>query len=1023
MKRIGYIFLLSVSALAVSCIKDPAIDDMRTGNDGIEALLTLNLPGGGFDVVTRALTADDEHKIVEVDVLVFRDNGSEKVFYERRQATLINGTAASKSFKLTVTPSADPLQFVAFANVRDIIDGLTLNTTLTRAQVLDMIVWAMNGSDKWNSAAGTYDPLPMWGETSFSVRTDASSIVESIRLLRAHARIDVTDAADNFTMSWVRLYNSSMKGRLAPSDGNWNAATGKVISVSLPSGGRGVNSFLQYPISGNSLVRDIYAFEAPASTGNTDQSAPCLVVAGSWNGEETSYYRIDFFNQSTSAYLPLLRNHLYEVEITSVFGRGYPTAAEALAAGFTNLTATTHEHDDGGVGSVVWDGRDMLAMSQTSFTLYPEEITLDVGILTNYSGGWSAVANADCAGWLAVVVGTGTGVKDVESTLELKVEENDTMSDRTGTVTVTAGRLKQTITVVQKFENLIALEVSDVELVFPAKTSESRQLRIEWDPRNRDCGLELVAVDGYTAVDVAIPANISDQGLSSETGAYILTMQPAAVTLTIFTERRSILRVTATNAEGQRITKDVLLRQFDYAIAYSGRQEVYNQGTTYFMRIRANDRWEIVIPNNTVLDGTITYTGEPTITGEEISFTTTRNIGQSVRLQFQLVNDPSVYASLVVKLNENTPNSYIVHPEMGINYVDIPIKKAFQVWRTDRDLVTELDATVANWGAELLWQDEQNLIPSTTPPTLYGTTEDNAYIRVTTNNAGREGNAVVAFTIGTGADRIKWSWHIWVLKRDNDPRNNTYTQPRNGTIIMDRNLGATTNFEPEDSDDVRSFGLLYQWGRKDPMPGARTTSSTTYDSKYIYNINNVRLTEGVNYLNHTTGTGVKRMQTPKHPNLDNAIFNPLTFYWGYHNGETNAEMDWYTNQTGANHRTDLWGPAYKSEFDPCPEGWKVPTLTNENIIDYVAPGDFQNNVGVTLSVGFFPAAGYRLVYGNNDAKNSHGYIYTVGTTTYLWAASTSGAFGSLFALNNTNAVLTSSTVKSRGLSIRCVKIE
>ncbi|WP_147625832.1 hypothetical protein [Alistipes provencensis] len=72
------------------------------------------------------------------------------------------------------------------------------------------------------------------------------------------------------------------------------------------------------------------------------------------------------------------------------------------------------------------------------------------------------------------------------------------------------------------------------------------------------------------------------------------------------------------------------------------------------------------------------------------------------------------------------------------------------------------------------------------------------------------GNAVVAATDAAG--KILWSWHLWVT---------TYS-PDTNQGWMDRHLGAMANSKEAGS---AAFGLLYQWGRKDPFP---STSAGLY---------------------------------------------------------------------------------------------------------------------------------------------------------------------------------------------------
>lgn len=97
-----------------------------------------------------------------------------------------------------------------------------------------------------------------------------------------------------------------------------------------------------------------------------------------------------------------------------------------------------------------------------------------------------------------------------------------------------------------------------------------------------------------------------------------------------------------------------------------------------------------------------------------------------------------------------------------------------------------------------------------------------------------EGNAVVAAK--DGASKILWSWHIWATAAfdGNSIKVQQYeTRPRSGISgyenitkrtfnMMDRNLGAASAMPASKTAEevIKTYGLIYQFGRKDPFPGA-----------------------------------------------------------------------------------------------------------------------------------------------------------------------------------------------------------
>lgn len=97
---------------------------------------------------------------------------------------------------------------------------------------------------------------------------------------------------------------------------------------------------------------------------------------------------------------------------------------------------------------------------------------------------------------------------------------------------------------------------------------------------------------------------------------------------------------------------------------------------------------------------------------------------------------------------------------------------------------------------------------------------------------GSEGNAGVA-AVGKnayGESEIQWSWHLWCTSYDIDAEANQYVTPATvfgvpGSVFMGRNLGALANGnEGDDASFIKSIGLEYQWGRKDPFVGPGTLS-------------------------------------------------------------------------------------------------------------------------------------------------------------------------------------------------------
>lgn len=1038
MKR--YISAILFSALFAGCITDGFETPGALDTDDLKATLTLRVTGGGqSDNPTRALTAADENAIEEIDILVFRktaagDSDAGATFFYRAQTVRILDSDATdtskKNFQVTLQKSADYQRLVVLANSRTpeieaAIAGFDQNTTYADA----MATLVMVRSTAWNSATGSYDPLPMWGQNDFKVFTDAASAADEIELIRSVARVDVVvDAAAQagFSLTGVYLYNPSTKGLLAPAAANWNAAGGKVTAASLPAAGRAAASNFAYTsmtTAGKALNGVIYTFEAPKSAGNTSAADPFLLVTGSWNGEPVSWYRIDFHDGS--AFVPLLRNFHYMVSIDEVSGRGYPTAAEAIAAGLTGLTATTQVWDAGGMGSVVWDQGSMLSVTANEWTVDRSGHTVTaVKAATNYSGGWkaSAVMTDDAASnWFMLTTASGAGNKAAHS-VGMTIQPNTYGAARKAVVTVTAGRLKQTITVTQNYNLGLSLNVGDVEIVFTGAAPAAFSLPVEWNPASQNVSLELIhagtpaaaaydQLTGYTAGLAfsggnAIPASISDaDGNSTNGGFRQLSLLPSAVTLGNFVERRSILKLTAGDGEGNFETKTVLLRQLNYIVTVTGGLTGYHLGTTYTFTVRANAQWKVTVSGDASQITVPVTQGDPNTAGTAFSFTTGNTDGAVPVLTFSLPEHGYSAAPVNIKLERLEPNCFIVNPAPGSNTVTIPVRKAFRLWKNDADLNGTKGGdpsamTSGNYTTELLWQDEQSVVSSVGQPDVMN---ENGVFTVTVNNAGIEGNAYVVLKEN---GIIRWGWHLWVVK-DFDPLATANRNSLENHILMDRNLGATTNFAPEYVDDVRSHGLFFQHGRPSPFPNSgKTVVNSVKSSKTLYNISNATLAPD-------TPEGFRFEYPSATPNLHNALMNPLTYY----KTSGNIENGWYVEvHTTANSRTDLWNVSgRKTDYDPCPEGWKVPYGTILNYIEYDG-NDMILGKGIHLTniageyVGFFPATGYRYYYNDN--------VVSVGAATWISMA-TSRALMRLY----TTLTISVATSPGYGTVARCVKIQ
>ena len=200
------------------------------------------------------------------------------------------------------------------------------------------------------------------------------------------------------------------------------------------------------------------------------------------------------------------------------------------------------------------------------------------------------------------------------------------------------------------------------------------------------------------------------------------------------------------------------------------------------------------------------------------------------------------------------------------------------------------------------------------------------------------------------------------------------------------------------------YGKLYQWGRK-------------YGQGYsgdIYDVNG-------NYVGGVSDATV--------PAIEDGGISAIT---GQHKSNANV---FYTSSSEYNYDwlypqdSKLWNSGSesnpsKTEYDPCPNGWRVPTYAEldelSNHFSFWTTDDNglsgkwfsgPNSYTATVPQVFFPAAGYRR-RGDGDA-DERGYYGT------YWS---SRPFNTLaYYLSFSSSSVTMTNYRANGYSVRCVQ--
>lgn len=343
------------------------------------------------------------------------------------------------------------------------------------------------------------------------------------------------------------------------------------------------------------------------------------------------------------------------------------------------------------------------------------------------------------------------------------------------------------------------------------------------------------------------------------------------------------------------------------------------------------------------------------------------------------------------------PNSYFFDPKQNSEGLYIPVRKAYVMWKYDQFLGA-LGVPLGNVTADVLWEDNPGLIKSGAGYLLeVSGTGENAKIKVPINKS-KEGNAVIALKIN---NEIFWSWHIWVT--DNPENGSTYKsfpgvsrQKSDGTVEpipdsewkwMDRNLGAIGS-SITGTEWNKNGGLLYQWGRKDPIPPLALKGNDFYEVSG--SIGRVRHRGAKNLIGAITIDDLRKFVLLSNAEVNNniklSIKNPLSLIYvykndnsgpAYYNNNAALMVNWFGKSTslpdsklselnlwsdnsqgkiGINYNLDNNARPYrdKSSYDPCPNGWRIPSMLVANLASQAYVDDIRidfSPFGVRTNMG------------------------------------------------------------------------
>ena len=241
--------------------------------------------------------------------------------------------------------------------------------------------------------------------------------------------------------------------------------------------------------------------------------------------------------------------------------------------------------------------------------------------------------------------------------------------------------------------------------------------------------------------------------------------------------------------------------------------------------------------------------------------------------------------------------------------------------------------------AHLLWESQLGLISDI--ELKYG------YVRFKLPDSSARGNAVIA--VYDKAGKVLWSWHIWITDR---PAEQSFSTGEHTITLLDRNLGATAATCNSASNALDTYGLYYQWGRKDPSMGPPS-----------YNYSPINLNTATYYdFSSDAKTAAEVVQFAQ-PTLKNGVENPMYLIL-----PTGQPLSYIFNWTYERYDF-LWGydretgMTSKTIYDPCPFGYRV--ASSELTSLFSSGSGSADTYGYTRTINgtkfFFPYTGFKGV--------------------------------------------------------------
>lgn len=279
-----------------------------------------------------------------------------------------------------------------------------------------------------------------------------------ISLTRQCAKITVKTSVSGFEITDLRVWHSASKGSIAPA-GYEESKNGKLAtSTDLMDDSKCIASGPAAVVAVNET-----------SAGKAD-----IIIKAKYNGTE-GFYKVALYNATKTEQYDLVRNHNYIVKVVSVNDPGYATEAEALKAEPENRLKVTVVDDNPEIVDMiackdyelgVCGTQTVAATNGTDPTI--TTITVPITLVTNLKEAdakdgklykaeisrgkpWITACTLNSKSTTTLKSPDESAPTGTKFVLNLTLTENDKSEEpREGTITITSGDLKRTITIHQE---------------------------------------------------------------------------------------------------------------------------------------------------------------------------------------------------------------------------------------------------------------------------------------------------------------------------------------------------------------------------------------------------------------------------------------------------------------------------------------------------------------------------------------------------------------------------------------------